>query len=132
MMNPTRILIVDDDPVFRRLLHIVLTSPKVEIVGEAGDGLAGQEALQRLQPDLVLMDYNMPRMNGLDAARRMRESPSCPPIVLLTSDISADLALAARRLGVRDVVSKGTHINLLGPAVLAAAGLAEGPLERAA
>lgn len=132
MTKRIRVLIVDDDPMFRRLLHIVLGAPEFEIIGEAADGLAGLDALQRLGPDLVLMDYHMPRMNGLDAARRMLESIDCPPIVLLTSEISADLAMLARRLGVCDVVSKGTHVNLLGPAVLAAVGLAAGSLERAA
>lgn len=130
-MNPTRVLLVDDDVMFRRLLHIVLAIPELEIVGEAEDGVAALDAAQRLVPDLVLMDYNMPLMNGLEAARRMGQSPSCPPIVLLTSDSSPDLCAAARRLGVRDVVSKSIDIDRLGAAVLAAAGLSDGPLERA-
>jgi DNA-binding NarL/FixJ family response regulator len=132
MIRPTRVLIVDDDVVFRRLLRIVLAVPELEIVGEAGDGVAALEAAQRIRPDLVLMDYNMPLMNGLEAARRMAQSPACPPIVMLTSECSPELCVAARRAGVCDVLSKGISINVIGQAVLAAAGLTGGTLERAA
>jgi DNA-binding NarL/FixJ family response regulator len=125
-------LIVDDDTPFLRLLRLVLAAPNLEIVGEAVNGAAAVVAAQRLKPDLVLMDYNMPLMNGLEAARQIAQLPGCPAIVLLTSDASPELCAAARRQGVRDVLSKGMSINALGPAVLKAAGMGVEMMERAA
>ncbi len=132
MVTPTRVLIVDDDASFRRLLRLILASPALEIVGEAADGVAAIEAARRLAPDLVLMDYNMPLMNGLEAACLMGQPPGGPAIMMLTSEASPDLCLAARRAGVREVLLKGISIDALSHAVLAVAGVAPGRLERAA
>lgn len=130
MIKPARVLIVDDDAAFRRLLHVVLSVAGLEVVGEAGDGVAALDAAQRLEPDLVLMDYNMPEMNGLEAARRMAQSPGCPTILILTSDNSNELCVAARRLGVYEVLSKGISIDKLEQAVLAASRVPSGTLAR--
>jgi DNA-binding NarL/FixJ family response regulator len=132
MTSPIRVLIVDDDAPFRRLLRLVLATPDLDIVGEAVDGLTAVEAARRLMPDLVLMDYNMPLMNGLDAAREIAQAPGGPAILLLTSDASPELCAKARRLGVRDVLSKGMRIDALASAVLSATGIGGGLLERAA
>lgn len=129
MRRPYRLLVVDDDPIFRRLLHIVLDLPDFVIVGEAEDGMAAIEAISQDRPDVVLMDYNMPLMNGLETARRMLQFPNCPAIVLLTSNSSAEVAAAARRMGVCDILPKGIDVMRLGPAVLAAIGLVDGTLE---
>lgn len=132
MMRPTRILIVDDDTSYRRLLHIALsTTSGLEVIGEAADGSAAIDQARRLQPDLVLMDYHMPVMNGLDAARLLLHAPDCPAVVLLTSDTSPELCAAARLAGVRAVLAKGISINELGRVVLNAAGR-QAALERAA
>jgi DNA-binding NarL/FixJ family response regulator len=132
MTSPLRVLIVDDDAPFRRLLRLVLAAPDLEIIGEAVDGVAAIDAAQRLRPDLVLMDYNMPIMNGLEAAGQISQAPGCPMIVMLTSDASPELCAAARRVGVRDVLSKGMSINALGPAVMTAANVGVRMMERAA
>jgi DNA-binding NarL/FixJ family response regulator len=132
MTSPIRVLIVDDDAPYRRLLRLVLASPNLEVVGEAVDGVTAVDAAQRLGPDLVLMDYNMPIMNGLDAARQITQMPGCPVIVLLTSEASPELCARARRLGVRDVLSKGMRIDALSQAVMNAAVMGAGLIERAA
>ncbi|MBX0327212.1 response regulator [Oscillochloris sp. ZM17-4] len=132
MVTPTRVLIVDDDAPFRRLLRLILAAPELEIVGEAADGAEALEATRRLAPDLVLMDNNMPVMSGLEAARLMAQLPTRPVIVMLTSDASPELCAAALRFGVGTVLPKGLSINALGHAVLAAASVAARPLERAA
>jgi DNA-binding NarL/FixJ family response regulator len=132
MMTPTRVLIVDDDAPFRRLLRVALAMADLEVIGEAADGAAALEAAQRLAPDLVLMDYHMPVMNGLDAARLLAQSPVPPAIVLLTSDASPSLCASARQIGVCAVLSKGISINALGRTVLESAGMMAGALERAA
>jgi len=69
-MNPIRILIVDDQCDFRKLLHEFLDHlPNVLVIGEARDGVEAVEMAERLAPDVVLMDISMPRQNGLEATR---------------------------------------------------------------
>ena len=89
---PLRILIVDDSAIFRRGLRMVLESrPEWEVCGEAADGVEGIEKARRLNPDLVIMDFSMPRMTGLEAAREMlKESPRIP-ILLLTLFLTGQL-----------------------------------------
>jgi DNA-binding NarL/FixJ family response regulator len=110
----------------------VLAAPDLEIVGEAVDGATAVEAVLQLKPDLVLMDYNMPIMNGLEASRQIAQAPGGPTIVLLTSDVSPELCAAAQRIGVRDILYKGIRIDALSQAVLTAASLSTRLLERAA
>ena len=83
-----KVLIVDDSATQRQLLRQVLSlEPEFEVVGEAADGLEAVELCGRLEPDLVTMDIQMPRMNGFEAIRHiMAESPR--PIVVLTSSMS--------------------------------------------
>jgi DNA-binding NarL/FixJ family response regulator len=73
MDKKIRILIVDNNPILREGLKSVLSPiPIFDIVGEAGDGLEAIEFVEKLQPDLILMDLSMPRMNGLDATRKIK------------------------------------------------------------
>src|SRR6185503_8016531 len=76
-----RVLLVDDSPAFRGLMQWYLgTLPQVEIVAEATDGEQAIAEVQRLHPDVVLMDVRMPRMDGLEATRRGSScSPTTPP-----------------------------------------------------
>ena len=84
----TKILIVDDSATQRQVLREMLAQdPDFQVVGEAADGLEALELCHRLQPDLVTMDIQMPRMNGYEAIRRiMSETPR--PVVVLTSSFS--------------------------------------------
>ncbi|MEI7769803.1 MAG: response regulator transcription factor [Chloroflexales bacterium] len=132
MTSAIRVLIVDDDAPFRRLLRMVLAAPDIEIVGEAANGAMAVDAARRLRPDLVLIDYNMPVMNGLDASRQIANAAGGPAIVMLTSDISPELCAAARHVGVRDVLYKGISINTLSQTVLTAASFGARLIERAA
>ena len=72
MENPSRairILVVDDYEPFRRFLRLKLHSrPELQIVGEASDGLQAVQKAQELQPDLILLDIGLPRLNGIEAA----------------------------------------------------------------
>lgn len=67
-MPEIRVLIVDDDPLVRTALsHFVSRDPEIEVVGEAESGLEGIDAVERLHPDVVMMDVQMPEMNGIEA-----------------------------------------------------------------
>jgi two-component system NarL family response regulator len=88
-----RVLIADDQALFRRGLDVVLgTEENVEVVAEAEDGEAAIAQAEALAPDVVLMDVRMPRVNGIEAARRIREMlPSTKILMLTVSDEEDDL-----------------------------------------
>ena len=84
--RPIRVVIVDDDPLVRAGLGLMLGgAPQLEIVGEAGDGAEGLELIDRVRPDVVLMDIRMPRMDGLVATQRLSERPDPPKVIVLTT-----------------------------------------------
>ena len=67
---PIRVLLVDNHAVFRHVIRTLLTQyPDIEVVGEAANGLQAVERADTLHPDLILMDVNMPKMNGIEATR---------------------------------------------------------------
>src|SRR3984893_15162926 len=83
-----RVLIADDQALFRRGLYVVLgTEEHIEVVAEAEDGEAAIAKAEELAPDVVLMDVRMPRVNGIEAARRIRDIlPSTRILMLTVSD----------------------------------------------
>ncbi|MBF8267761.1 MAG: chemotaxis protein CheY [Dehalococcoidia bacterium] len=84
-MGSLRIMLVDDSPLFRKGLSGLLSScPDMEVIGEAGDGLEAMEKAREFLPDLVLMDIYMPRCNGLEATRLIKEEMPSIKIVMLT------------------------------------------------
>lgn len=95
-----RILLVDDQALVRAGFRMVIDSqPDLEVVGEAADGLAGVQAVQRLAPDLVVMDVRMPVLDGIEATRRIVALPDAPRVVVLTTFDLDEHALAAIRAG---------------------------------
>ena len=82
-----KVLVVEDSPVVREfLVHILGSDPAIRVVGTAHDGEEALEAIARKQPDVITMDVHMPKMNGLDATRRIMET--CPtPIVVVSGSI---------------------------------------------
>ena len=93
-----RILLVDDQPLFRRALAtLIADQPHLSIVGEAENGLHALEMARALKPDLVLMDVEMPVMNGVEATRRIRdELPSVKVVILTVSEADEPLFDAIR------------------------------------
>lgn len=102
-MEPIRVLICDDHDAFRQGLHVMLaTEPTVLVVGEAADGHQAVAQAAGLQPDVILMDLQMPRLNGLEATRRIvAAAPHMHILVLTMSDDTATVfhALQAGALG---------------------------------
>ncbi len=88
-----RVLIADDQALFRRGLYVVLgTEEHIEVVAEAENGEEAVAKTEELAPDVVLMDVRMPRINGIEAARRIRDiSPTTKILMLTVSDEEDDL-----------------------------------------
>ena len=87
-----RVLLVDDHPLFRDGLATLLQARGMAIVGEASNGLEALEQARLLKPDLILMDVNMPQMNGLEATRLIKtEMPDTRIVILTVSDDDENL-----------------------------------------
>ncbi|MFE2501255.1 response regulator transcription factor [Streptomyces rubiginosohelvolus] len=106
---PVRLLIVDDDPLVRAGLTLMLGGDQgIEIVGEGADGVEAEELVERLRPDVVLMDIRMPVMDGLTATERLRRRPDAPEVVVLTTFHADEQVLRAIRAGAAGFVLKDT------------------------
>lgn len=94
MSPPVRVLIVDDSPIFQAALAEVLQAhPGLRIAGFAEDGLAALEEVERLQPDVVVMDLHMPRLGGLEAISRIMATRPTPIIVMTADPRGEDVSL---------------------------------------
>jgi DNA-binding NarL/FixJ family response regulator len=84
-MWPIRILLVDDNLNFlEAIARFLATQPGIEVVGWARSGHDALQQVQRLKPDLVLLDLVMPGMTGMDAAQQIKAQPDAPCVILLT------------------------------------------------
>ena len=96
--SPVRVLLVDDDAAFAELMRLVLTlEGEIDIVGHACDGSEGVRLARALRPDVVVMDLNMPHMDGFEATRRISDGARRPPRVVVVSS-SADPGNVGRAL----------------------------------
>ncbi len=96
--EPVRVIVADDQELFRRGLTMLLTQePDIEVVAEAGDGVAATDLASSMAPDVVLLDVRMPRRSGIEACRAIKESnPSAKVIMLTVSDEEGDLYEAVK------------------------------------
>ncbi len=107
-MDPTRILIADDHPVFRFGLRALLgADPEMELVGEASSGEEAVAQALALQPDVILMDLNMPGGNGIEATRRIVSASPHIGVLVVTMFEDDDSVFAAMRAGARGYLLKG-------------------------
>jgi DNA-binding NarL/FixJ family response regulator len=103
----TRILIADDSTPVRSGLRTLLgLNSDWQVCGEAVDGADAVEKAHELAPDLILMDFSMPQMDGVQAAREIAKSGSVIPILLFTLNLSPQLMELARNAGLRGAMSK--------------------------
>ncbi len=109
-MDRIRILIADDHPVFRFGLRALLSAePTTEVVGEATSGDEVIRLAAELSPQIILMDLNMPGMNGIDATRRILATMPQMNILVLTMFDDDDSVFAAMRAGARGYLLKGAE-----------------------
>ena len=102
-----RLLLVDDQPTVRRGLRIWLTlEPNIEVVGEASDGAEAISLTQALRPDVVLMDVEMPGMDGISAAAALRQIVPQSAVVILTLYDDAATRARAQEAGAAAFVAK--------------------------
>ena len=116
--RPIRVFVVDDYEPFRRFVASTLEQqPELETIGEASDGLEAVQRAEELQPDLILLDIGLPTLNGIEAARRIRQfSPQCK-ILFLSENRSLDIIEEALQTGTGGYVVKSDAGSELLPAV---------------
>jgi DNA-binding NarL/FixJ family response regulator len=115
VLVPT-ILIVDDHPSFRASAHAMLAADGYEVVGEAEDGESAITAAERLRPDVVLLDVQLPDLDGFEVARRLTANGEGPSVVLVSSRDGSDFGPLVESSGACGFVPKN---ELSGPAVTA-------------
>ena len=117
-----RVLITDDHLVVREGLHLILeTADDIEVVGEAPDGAKCLRLVPELKPDLILMDLQMPRMDGITAIEHLRKDFPEIAIVILTTYNEDDLMIRALQAGARGYLLKDSSRENLLDAIRAAA-----------
>lgn len=124
-MNATRLrlVVVDDHALFRRGLVGLLTDmPEFQVVGEAGDGIQALEVIAAQNPDLVLLDVNMPKMDGIDTVQKLREQKNPVHILMLTISQNDEDLLGAIRAGADGYLLKNAAPEDLRKALLEVAG----------
>jgi DNA-binding NarL/FixJ family response regulator len=100
------VLIVDDHPSFRASARMLLEAEGFEVVGEAADGLTAIEAVHELQPQMVLLDVQLPDIDGFEVAARLTANGSAPAVVLTSSRDVGDLGPLGESAQVRGFIPK--------------------------
>jgi len=103
---PTTVLIVDDHSAFRARARRLLEAEGYEVVGEAADGAEGVQEAQRLEPDLVLLDLQLPDITGFAVAAELTAGDGAPAVVITSTRDAADFGELAKRNGALGFVSK--------------------------
>jgi two-component system, NarL family, invasion response regulator UvrY len=102
-----RILVVDDNPAVRHYLRSILEQQETwQVCDEARTGKEALERVQKAPPDVVLLDFQMPDLNGLDVAREIARLRPTIPILMVTVHLNKQLAAAAKAVGIRGACSK--------------------------
>jgi DNA-binding NarL/FixJ family response regulator len=102
-----RILVVDDfEPWRKKVCAMLQTRRELRVIAELEDGLEAVQTAQELQPDLILLDIGLPKLNGLETANRIREVAPEAAIIFLTQNDDKDIVQAALSIGARGYVLK--------------------------
>ena len=122
MKPKVRLLLCDDHALFRAGMKAVLREhPMLEVVGEAGDGRVALDEVERLRPDVVLMDIEMPRLNGVEATRRIIQTRPEVKVLILTMYVEDELVARCLEAGASGYIVKDAPVSQLAYAVEAVA-----------
>lgn len=111
---PTKVMLVDDQTLVREGIKSLLNlAQHIEIVGEASDGQEALEKISDIQPDVVLMDIRMPRLDGIGALKAMQEQGITTPVIILTTFDDHELVLNGIRAGARGFLLKDVSLESL-------------------
>lgn len=108
-----RVLVADDHEIVRRGLRGLLEAEGYEVVGEAGDGQVAVELAGRLAPDIAILDITMPRLNGLEAARRIKALSPSTEMLILSMHCSEQMVAQVLKSGARGYILKSDAANCL-------------------
>jgi DNA-binding NarL/FixJ family response regulator len=107
-----RVLIADDDRAFlHSLQELIDQQPELVVIGAAGDGLEAIELVEELDPDAVVLDLHMPRLDGVSATARLRHDHPSLCLIALTGDEAPSLHRAVREAGADDVLLKSALVE---------------------
>lgn len=102
-----RVVLADDHKIIREGLRAILSGqPDIDVVGDANDGLSAIEQVRQLKPDVIVMDINMPTMNGIDAARRISEIRNQTRVIILSMHSNNEHIFQALKAGARGYLLK--------------------------
>lgn len=114
-----RVVVVDDHALFRRgLIELLRDMPELKVVGEASNGQEALEVIRHAMPDVVLLDINMPHMDGLRTLEALRKSPSSPKVLMLTVSQHEEDLMQAIRSGADGYLLKNVEPEELRKAIL--------------
>ena len=123
MSAPVRVALVEDNDVFREALELLLgLRPDIEVVGTAGDGTKVVELCRRVHPDVVVMDYRLPAIDGVQATKALRTARLDVAVVCLTASANLLEVDALYAAGVAACLTKDEHLDEIVAAILRAAG----------
>lgn len=105
-MKTIKALIADDDGITRHLLRALLRQNDIEVVGEATNGADTLELCAKLQPDVLILDLNMPKMNGFEVLKNIRSAHSGVAVTMISSDATLRNVEEARTYGIDKFIVK--------------------------
>ena len=120
LLESPRLMIVDDQSLFRAgLVRLLDEDPRVEVVGQAGDGLEAVKQAAKLKPDVILMDLKMPGQDGIEATRQINEADPTINVVVLTTFETDSQVIQALKAGARGYVLKDSTPDAIVSSIIA-------------
>ena len=121
-MGAIRVMVVDDHELVRFALRAALDDEDgIDVVAECSDGQEAVDVVGEVQPDVVVMDLSMPRLNGVEATRQILEREPAVRVLVLTSAPHGELAARALEAGAHTLLAKGLNLDPLIAAIRAVA-----------
>lgn len=119
MDSPIKIVIADDHSMIREgLKQLLELDGDIQVIGEAGNGEECLEVIEKLQPDVLLLDINMPKMNGLRVLEQLRENGNEQKILILTIHNEVEYLVKAKEIGINGYVLKDSESAILKKAII--------------